>query len=183
MLTSLHSPPAAPAAHSPHGPYCPLSGQWPSQRARAPAGAVGDGGEGAGEEGERSPRADPSSTTSTYVPAPGLATLCGVLAAFALVGTAALGARAAPDALRLLAVLNVPAALRALTPAGLCAASGVCCATLALVLAHRAALDADGGLPRADGRSGRRERRERSGRRRGSRQEERLDEADGANAR
>jgi hypothetical protein len=124
------------------------------------------------------------------VPAPGLATLCGVLASFALVVTAALGARAAPDALRLLAVLNVPAALQALTPAALCAASGVCCATLALVLAQLAALDAGGGLPWADGRAWAVLRLERALRerrhwaeRRGAGQGERLDETDSANAR
>jgi hypothetical protein len=128
MSSSLHSLYAAPAAHSPHGPYCSLRGQWPP-RTHAPKGAVGDGDVGPGGEGEL--HAD---IPCSYALGP--ATLWGVFAAFALVVAAALSARAAPNALGLLAGLNLPAALHALTPAGLCAASGVFCATLALLLGH-----------------------------------------------
>jgi hypothetical protein len=162
-------------AHSPHGPYCSLGGQHPPSAhahlpntpnipntpiaARAPDPAVG----GAGAASQAGEENGPATYAGTHTPspgaythAPGPATLCLTLAALALLAAAACAARAAPDALRLLAVLNLSAALRLLGPSLLCAASGVAAATLALLLAsvaRSATPDADVGLPQADGRT------------------------------
>jgi hypothetical protein len=167
-----HMPHPARPAHSPHGAYRSLSGQQPPSAhayppiapctpiptaSRTPDRAVG----GAGAAGHAAQENGPATYTETSTPyrgayAPGPATLCLALAALALLAAAAFAADAAPAALRLLAVLNLPAALRTLGPSLLCAATGVAAATSALLLAsfaRSATLDAESGLPQADGRT------------------------------